>query len=114
MLNLKYNLTSGYLYTWLKLPELVEREDFQEAIKDPVIVHFTTGKPWVRWFNRTDTHPYASTFYKYQRMTIWNGFPIEDRRPKTMRLKHFIANMLRILKLKSPIPRVYIEIPPID
>lgn len=114
LLSLKYNLTSGFLAPWIKLHEKISQEELQEAIKDPVIVHYTIGKPWLRWFNNPDTHPYASTFFKYQQQTCWKDWPIEDRRPMGMRLRHFIANLLRKMKLKSPVPCIYIDLPPID
>lgn len=114
LINLKYNFTSGYLRTGVKLHELINNKDFYEAVSNPAIIHYTGGKPWVRWYNRTDIHPYASTFYKYQQKTKWKDWPTVDRRPMMMRIRHFIANTLRKLKLKSPIPNNYIVIPPID
>ena len=114
IISVRYNLESDYLYKWTKLDKLIDFEDFHEAVRDPVIVHFSGAKPWLRWYNLTDIHPYASTFYKYQQQTIWKDWPIEDWRPRAMRLRHFVADTLRKLKLKSPIPKVFIDLPPID
>lgn len=114
LLSVKYNLSSGFLHPWVKLHDGINREDLEEAKKDPVIIHYTLGKPWLRWDNHPDTHPYASTFFKYQQQTCWKDWPIEDRRPLDMRIRHFTANLLRKLKLKLPAAHNYISLPPID
>lgn len=113
-LHIKYNLQDPFLQIWIKLHEKTDEDELREAIKDPVIVHFTGGKPWARYYNRKEPHPYSSTFYKYQQETLWKDFPVIDRRPFSLRLRHFIADLLRSLKLKAPVPSMYIELSPID
>ncbi len=114
LLPTKYNLIAEFLHPWLKLHELIDPEELQDAMKNPIILHYTGEKPWAHWYNITDNHPYASTFFKYQQQTCWKDWTVKDRRPMNMRLRHFVANLLRSLKLKSPVPRNYIDMPPID
>ncbi len=78
LLPMKYNFSSDYLFRWRQKHEGINQEELHEAIRDPVIVHFTGGKPWLRWNNQCDSHPYASTFFKYQQQTRWKDWPIED------------------------------------
>lgn len=58
-------------------------EEYNLAIKDPIIVHFTpvfiTGtRPW----QVKDNHPFASEYRKYKEMSPWKGVPYrkDDRK----------------------------------
>ena len=59
------------------------REDFENGISDPIIVHFTTcfmsgTRPWFK----NDHHPYRGEFIKYRNMTPWRDLPLwEDNTP---------------------------------
>lgn len=110
---LKYNLEHYFLlgntcdYDYWKL-----EAEVLDARKDPVIVHYTGPfKPWEKY--QRCPHPLRSSFYKYQNQTKWKGVKYE-RRPLKMRLVNFIADTLRMLKLKSPWDYAYIDIDPID
>ena len=114
ILPLKYNLSTGYTTVWAKLHETVDKFELEEAYNDPVIVHFSAHRPWMKYFNDRDPHPYSSSFYKYQRQTVWKDVPVVDRRPFSLRLRHFMGNLLRAMKLKAPLPAIYKQLPPID
>ena len=110
---LKYNLEHYFLmenscdYDYWKL-----EAEVLDARKDPIIVHYTGPfKPWEKY--QRCPHPFRSSFYKYQNQTKWKGVKYE-RRPLKMRLVNFIADTLRMLRLKSPWDYAYIDIAPID
>ncbi len=114
-LPIKYNMQDGYLY-------IVPGYDYQkyeaevlEARKDPVIVHYTNGKPWYT-YNRHQ-HPWRSLFFKYCEQTIWKDEPLWEMRSLKMRLIKRIAVVLRRWKIIPELPPngyEYIDIPPID
>lgn len=110
---LKYNLQHPFL--WENCNEYDYRKleaEVLEARKDPVIVHYTSSfKPWKKYQRRP--HPFRSTFNKYQNQTKWKGVKTDNRSLK-MRLVNFIADTLRMLKLKSPWEYAYIDISPLD
>lgn len=112
--SVKYNLQSGFLLKHPYCDYEKNEQDIHEAIKDPVIVHFVLSKPWYA-YNREPTHPFASTFFKYQNQTKWRGVRI-DRRSYKLRIINFVADMLRKcgLKPKLPVLLEYIDIDPID
>ena len=112
---LKYNLAHAFLwknsyeYDYWKL-----ETEILDARMNPVIVHFTgLYKPWDKY--QRCPHPFRSTFYKYQDQTKWKGVKYE-RRPQKLRLINYIADTLRLLRLKSPFSTkdVYIDFAPID
>ena len=111
-LPIKYNmqhvfLTKAPLYDYLKY-----EQEVLDARQDPIIIHFTGPyKPWDKY--QRCPHPFRSTFYKYQNQTKWKGVKYEHR-PLKMRLVNFIADTLRMLKLKSPWEYAYIDIAPVD
>jgi len=115
VLPIKYNLTTGFLW---KLPQYDYKKyekEVDEALRDPVIVHFADYKPWIR-LRKNQIHPFASTFYKYQSQTKWRGVKI-DKRPYKLRVINYVADMLRKYGLKSQLPPSiwdYIDIDPID
>lgn len=110
---LKYNLPHAFLWKNIYEYDYWKLEaEVLDAQKDPVIVHYTGPfKPWEKY--QRSPHPFRSTFYKYQSQTKWKGVKYEHR-PLKMRLVNFIADTLRMLKLKSPWEYTYIDIDPID
>ena len=111
-LHLTYNLTNGFLWENPQFRMSKYEETLHEALKDPVIIHYTVDKPW-HSYQRTP-HPFANTWYKYQDYTIWKGVKC-DRRPIKLRLKNYVADILRKRKLISSISiHKYIEVAPVD
>lgn len=114
MLPLKYNLQSGFLlrnklfFYWKYEAEL------KEACCDPVIVHYTGGKPWT---TLTPMHPLASTFFKYQKQTLWKVGGMPDRRTIARKLRRLLGNVLRAMRLLPPLLQSkdkYVDVAPID
>lgn len=75
------------------------KEEFNEGIGDPVVVHFTTcfysgTRPWFK----NDSHPYRKEFLKYRAMTLWKDEPLwEDN---TIFLKKIMTAICRLLPKK--------------
>lgn len=66
----KWNMQDGFF----RIKRKIRKEawpELDEAIKDPIIVHYTGGKkPW----DYKSVHPYKLDFYKYQKLTDWKDF----------------------------------------
>ena len=96
-LPLKYNLQYDF---FLKEPRIsyVYEKELEEAIKDPVIIHYNIkDKPW----RKKCKHPYKDEFLKYRGFTKWAKEPLWPALPVTWRKK--IRNVLIWLKiLKKP------------
>jgi lipopolysaccharide biosynthesis glycosyltransferase len=113
VLPIKYNLISGFIKKRSHNFDKYEIE-LKNALKDPVIVHFTADKPWYT-YSRFSEHPFASTFFKYQSQTKWKGVKI-DKRSFKLRVINYVADMLRKYGLKSQVSSryEYIDVAPID
>lgn len=47
------------------------QEEWEEAIKNPAIIHYTTSsKPW----QYTNIHPFKEEYYSYLKLTEWHDF----------------------------------------
>lgn len=114
ILPIKYNLHSAFLRKLPKYDYKKYVKEVEEARKNPVIVHFIAEKPWII-YSRQPKHPFASTFFKYQSQTKWNGVKI-DKRPFKLRAINYVGDMLRKYGLKPQIQlsNEYIDIAPID
>lgn len=111
-LHAKYNLQTGFLRDTQSWDYWKHEEELMAAIKDPVIVHFTSwNKPWYSYTQYP--HPYRSSFYKYQQMSKWKNYRI-DKRTLKVKLKNFIGDSLRKLKLRNPVNTHFIKLSPID
>lgn len=114
LIPIKYNLQHGFLekksisYDYWKL-----ENEVLEARENPCIVHFTyRDKPWRKY--QIESHPFSSTWDKYQNMTKWRGLKFEHR-TKKKRLSNIIGNLLRKIGLVPPLFNIdYLEIAPID
>lgn len=82
-LDLKYNCyTMLYDFTYKKLQSFrhpvayYTEEQYNEAKRNPVIVHFTTSfaslRPWVE----SSRHPYRDEWLKYKSMSPWRDTPL--------------------------------------
>ena len=73
-----YNIFWYYPYRTLKKlqspAEYVSREVFQDAIRNPVIIHYLgEERPW----RKGNTHKYANDYFKYLSKTEWRDAPLE-------------------------------------
>ena len=109
-LPITYNMQTGF-YFKTPLYDPKYEEEVRKSFMDPVIIHYTGGKPWER-YNRYP-HPLKSTFLKYQDMTKWRNVTYE-RRPFKLRMINLGADLLRKWKLKPQIADVFLDINPID
>ena len=91
----EYNVHSALLsFTYEKLRKIKKpqwyysMQEFEKAINNPAIIHFTTTfliprRPWQKGCN----HPYTNEFLKYRKMTPWKNEPLwEDERNMSNRL----------------------------
>lgn len=72
------------------------REEFEQGLRDPVVVHFTTcfmteTRPWYK----KDDHPFRDDFLKYRSLTAWRDEPLWDDPTKTG--KRMMRTVCRIL-----------------
>ena len=57
-----------------KPAEYLSKNDYLEARKNPIIVHFLgEDRPW----REGNAHPYKKEFYKYLNLTPWKGLEKE-------------------------------------
>ena len=79
-LNPKYDvMTIDVVHTYEEIKKLrrptnfYKKEELEEAVAKPAIIHYTTNMLVVRpWFSNTD-HPFADEFNKYMEMSAWNN-----------------------------------------
>lgn len=101
LLPVKYDLASGWLYRISGTNVEDFRDQIDDAIKDPMIIHFTTSnKPWMTICR----HPYRNIFLKYKSQTIWKDTPLQENRPLKLRIIKFLSGFLRKCKLISELP----------
>ena len=107
-LPIKYNLTMPYLSKWPKFDIFKYRRELEEALNEPVIIHFAPDHPW--YYNRF-AFPLECIFYKYQNQTRWRDWGKRDKRPIPLRLRHLVGDAMRKVKLLPQLPQIYISIP---
>ena len=124
-LPLKYNVQSGFLWVLEKVGYDFWKyeQEVLEARRDPVILHYTLGKPWFVG----SYHPYRSTFLKYQNETKWKG-QVWDKSKGPQRpfwvkvLSHsydfFERLLIKVKLIKEPLTpkdtKFFLDLPPID
>lgn len=97
----KFNVQSGFLrkpeYSGLGNRYEEYKNDIIEAIKEPVIVHYTDKfKPW----HIEDSNPYGYEFMKYYKQTEWKFCPLKHS--YRWNLRHLVGALLRKLHLIAP------------
>lgn len=84
-LHFKYNLQNGFLYNPqdMNFDYYEYKSELQEAIQNPVIIHFTssTQKPWME----NCKHPFTKEFLYYRDKTEYSNAPL-TRRKKSVKL----------------------------
>ena len=98
ILPLKYNLMTSYLMMSrddiIKLYKVEDpfysQEQIDEAIKNPVYIHYTPGftiRPWVKGCK----HPYVDLYWKYLKLTPWKDFePIKNNEKFHVKMVNWI------------------------
>ena len=74
-----YNIFYQYPYSFLvknmKPKKYISREMFEDAVKNPVIIHYLgEERPW----RSGNTHKYRNDYRKYLNMTCWKDTPDEE------------------------------------
>lgn len=90
----KYNVMTIYTnYDYNKILSLRKpsnfytKEEIENAVNDPSIIHFTTSMLIIRpWFANTN-HPWASEFKKYMKISPWNNVKLEYFLFQSMKFK---------------------------
>lgn len=112
LIPVKYNLQTGFLRTVSEWDRKKYVKEVEEAIEDPIIVHFTEKcKPWCAYVHYP--HPYRSTFYKYQNQTRWKGAKVWHGMLKQM-VRGYMADFLMLIKIVKPIKSPFLNVKPID
>lgn len=110
-LPIKYNLQNGFLKKEANYDYLKYENEVLEARKDPVIIHYTGGKPWISYIKFKN--PYSSSFYVYQDMTKWKGVKVDDR-SVTTKIKTIVDYILQKTRIRPYVKNGYLAIDPID
>lgn len=102
ILDLKYNvytvlfdLSYQDLLIFRRPSEYYTEREVKEAVREPVIVHFTTSflslRPWVEGC----AHPFAGEWLKYKAMSPWAEIPLrKDHRSRKRRLAVRVYRLL--------------------
>jgi lipopolysaccharide biosynthesis glycosyltransferase len=77
----KFNVMTTYFthkYEYIKERNepFYSKEDFESAVKSPVLIHFTEGfygRPWIK----NSKHPYAKRFMQLREQTAWRDAPLK-------------------------------------
>lgn len=73
-LPIKYNLQTGFLLTDYTQYYEQDMPEILDAIKSPVIIHFTgASKPWFKG----SRHPYRKRFIYYKSISLWATQPLK-------------------------------------
>lgn len=76
-----------------KPTDFYTEEEMIAAVRDPVIIHYTTNMRTVRpWYSNTN-HPYADLFDKYRKLSPWSG-----RKLQIMRFGSIGSQMIGLLE----------------
>lgn len=84
-LNPKYDvMTIDVVHTYEEIQQLRRptnfycKEELEQAVKNPAIIHYTTNMLVVRpWFTNTD-HPFVGEFKKYMDMSEWKNRELKE------------------------------------
>lgn len=73
-----FDFTYDELLTYRKPPRFYTREQIEETVKDPYVIHFTTSfasyRPWVEGCH----HRYVGEWLKYKRLSPWKDEPLRE------------------------------------
>lgn len=94
--DITYNFGECFLYkvNYMQFDFLKNKNAIDNAIKDPVIVHYTITKPW----KDNCTNPFRSLFYKYRDETPWAFTPLEKvklpfKQSVKLHIKKFLSKL---------------------
>lgn len=77
-------MTINAVYTYEEITALrsptnfYTKQELERAVREPIIIHYTTNMTTIRpWFKNTD-HPFADEFRKYMFLSPWKGKELSD------------------------------------
>lgn len=111
MLPIKYNLQHGHLWKVPRFDYWKYEQQLIEARKDPVIIHYTLEKPWMKYVQFRN--PYSSLFYKYQDMTKWKGVKVDNWSFKK-KMRTLVVAILRKMKFLPVRKSKFVDVNLID
>ena len=99
LLPIKFNVVDFY-YQTKKKDLFGYEEEINDAIKKPVIIHFTTiGKPWLKQC----LHPLEKEFLRYKKLSLWSKEPKTwGKATLSQKTKYYKRIVLYTLKIKKP------------
>ncbi len=73
-IDFKFNLQASFLYNLRKkrYDYTTFKDKLLPAIKDPVVLHFSGIRPWIKY----SYHPYINSYYYYKGLTQWKDEPL--------------------------------------
>lgn len=71
-----HDFTYENMLIYRKPPIFYSKEEVKEAVKNPVIIHFTTSFLSRRAWVEGSEHPYTSRWLKYKSMSPWKDEPL--------------------------------------
>ena len=80
------------------------KREYDEAVKNPVIVHFTNGFPYARPWYKNSNHPYASLYQEYMKSQGVELFG-DDNRSRKQRATSLLMRHVHG-KLRGVVPSV--------
>ena len=99
LLPMKFNVLD-YYYSSRKKNFVQYEDEVCEAIKEPVIIHYTSSdKPWYK----SCLHPLKDEFFKYKNISPWKNDPLAwPNISLSKKIQYYKRVMLYALKLKEP------------
>lgn len=97
-LPLTYNVQTSFMFppTDIRIDYYKYEKALIEAIKDPVVLHFSfIPKPWTKECR----HPYKQDFFKYLALTPWKSYKVKTGLDKHMRLRKLLERLGVLSKL---------------
>lgn len=100
----KYNLQSALLYKkqYMQIDYPKYRDSIDSAIKDPVILHLSGARPWIKGCEKDN--PYNTEFFKYKSMTLWKDEP-QYKRTSIFTKKEYFRIMFQV-KLRKFLKKI--------
>lgn len=81
-----YDFTYDNMLIYRKPPVFYSKEKVEEAIKNPVIIHYTTSFLSRRAWIEGSEHPYANKWLEYKAMSPWKDEPLRGYHVKKWKL----------------------------
>lgn len=96
-----YDFNYSEMLNYRKPPFFYDKKDIDEAINNPVIIHFTTSfaskRPWIKGCN----HRYLNRWNFYKELSPWNDSPLRENSQK--KIEKIIIDIINIFPRKFSI-----------